>query len=70
MTLDDFQRAKLIEWAEWCETHGVEGAMPIGIGMVNDWARSVLLWGPAHTDPFPTREQFAERQNAVTSEAI
>lgn len=66
MTLDDFQRAKLIEWAEWCETHGGE-EMPCGLAMVREWAFQAAL---DVADPFPTREQFAERQNAVTSEAI
>lgn len=70
MTLDDFQRAKLIEWAEWCLTHGAEHEnMPCGIRMVDWWAFETSNWFD-RVHPFPTREQFAERQNAVTSEAI
>lgn len=73
MTLDDFQRAKLIEWAEWCLTHGPQpDLMPCGIRMVDQWA-DMMTWTREFIDPrdpFPTREQFAERQDAVTSEAI
>lgn len=62
--LTEFQKAKLVEWAEWCLTHG-EGPMPCGVQMVDQWA----FW-VATEEPFPTREQFAERQNRATFEAI
>lgn len=66
--LTEFQKAKLVEWAEWRIANG-PGPMPCGIAMVHDWAFGETHFGdPA--DPFPTREQFAERQNRVTFEAI
>lgn len=65
MTLDDFQRAKLDEWTDWLSINPADGIYPICVGMVDRWARSGA--GP---EAFPTREQFAERQDAVTSEAI
>lgn len=66
MTLDDFQRAKLIEWAEWLEIYGW-GDMPCGIGMIADWAADVMF---GCEDSFPSREQIAEVQNRATFEAI
>lgn len=62
--LTEFQKAKLIEWAEWCQTYD-GGDMPCGLRLVEEW---LYVFGAE--GPFPTREQFAERQNAVTSEAI
>ena len=64
--LTEFQKAKLVEWAEWCLEHDDEN-MPAGIDMVNEWAH----WAATgYTDPFPTSEQFAHCQDAATSEAI
>lgn len=71
--LTEFQKAKLIEWAEWCLTHGPQPDwMPCGIRMVDQWAEWTFIARGIGGDggPFPTRDQFAERQNAVTSEAI
>lgn len=66
MMLTEFQKAKLIEWAEWLEIYGW-GDMPCGIRMVDDWALGAAFDRDA---VFPTREQFAERQNRVTFDAI
>ena len=66
--LTEFQKAKLAEWAEWVEIMPNDGLMPVGLKMVNDWAFITTLQYPSVS--FPTREQFAERQNAATSEAI
>lgn len=65
--LTEFQKAKLVEWAEWCEIMPNDGVMPIGLKMVDDWAFVVTC---EDTTNFPTREQFAEVQNRATFEAI
>lgn len=52
--LTDFQKAKLIEWAEWREINPDDGVMPFGLNLVDDW----ICWQGLCTAPFPTAEQM------------
>ncbi len=55
--LSDFQRAKLIEWAEWVDEHDDLAPMPAGIDIVDAWIEAQALYTGVS---FPSEEQLQE----------
>lgn len=53
--LTEYQKAKLIKWAEWMEVQPNDGVMPYGVGMVRGWAMLSTEWYEVN---FPTAEQM------------
>jgi len=53
--LNEYQEAKLIEWAEWREVQPDDGCMPHGIGIVDGWVEGQIVFDDL---PFPTAEQM------------